>query len=282
MRINRYLSSILAFFLLGGLVAQVDLVSPRDFKAMMKSESDLVILDASKAKSYASSHIKHAVHLDHNDLYTDGDVKGLIRPPADLAEIFGNLGVGDQTKVVVYDDGSQKYSSRVYWILKYLGKEEVYVLHKDLDQWRSARLMLTGEAPSPDPATLTPKVDDAVFASLNEVTSKKDLPDYVLVDVRTADEYNGVEKSDGHIPGAINLNYEDLLTDTGAFRPKDELQKIAVDHGLTNDKGIIFYCKTSVRATVAYLAFKNVLGYDNVKVFDGAYNEWVANHAVVQ
>lgn len=282
MRIKQYFSFLFAFFLIGGLIAQVDLVSPKDFASMMKSDENLVILDASKASSYHTNHVKGAVHIDHNKLNREGDVKGLLLPPAELASFFGNLGVGNNSKVVIYDEGSQKYSSRVYWALKYLGKENVFVLHKELENWRPARIMLTAAPASPEPAVLAPKVNQEVFASIDEVTSKKDLDSYVLVDVRTADEFNGVKNSDGHIPGAINLNYEDLLTDTGAFKSKDELKKIAMDHGLTNDKGIIFYCKTSIRATVAFVAFKEVLGYTNVKVFDGAYNEWVASHSVVQ
>ncbi len=282
MKIKQYFSFLFAFFLIGGLAAQMDLITPKDFSAMMKSDKDMVILDASKASTYSTNHVKGAVHVDHNSLYRDGDVKGLIKPPAELAEIFGSMGVGDDNKVVVYDEGSQKYSSRVYWILKYIGKDNVYILHKDLATWRPARIMLTAEVPKPKSAVFTPKVNEEVFASLDEVMSKKDLQDYALVDVRTADEYSGVKSSEGHIPGAINLNYEDLLTDTGAFKSKAELEKIAQENGLTNDKGIIFYCKTSVRATVAFVAFRDILGYTNVKVFDGAYNEWVANHSVVQ
>ena len=282
MKIKQYFSFLFAFFLIGGLAAQVDLISAKDFAAMMKSEKDLVILDASKASTYATNHVKGAIHIDHNSLYREGDVKGVIKPPAELAEIFGSLGVGDHSKVVVYDEGSQKYSTRVYWILKYLGKENVSILHKDLAEWRPARIMLTAAVPTPEPAALTPKVNDEVYASLDEVETDKDLSGYVLVDVRTPDEYNGVKNSEGHIPGAINLNYEDLLTDTGAFKPKEELEKIAREHGLTSDRGIIFYCKTSVRAAVAFVAFRDMLGYPNVQVYDGAYNEWVAKHSVVQ
>ena len=105
----------------------------------------------------------------------------------------------------------------------------------------------------------------------------------MVVDARTADEFAGNhKKSEGHIPGALNLNYEDLLTSTGTFKSSEELQTIADGLGLTRDKELIFYCQTSIRAGVHYYAFKKILGYENVKVYDGAYNEWFAKKEVVQ
>jgi thiosulfate/3-mercaptopyruvate sulfurtransferase len=282
MKINKIFAILISLFWVGILAAQMDIITPKEFSALVKSDPDIVILDVSKAKTYASSHVKNAVSVDHNDLYKDGPVKGLIKSPEALADYFGKLGVGDQSKVVVYDEGSQKYSSRVYWILKYLGKEDVTVLHKDLAKWRSARILLTASSTKLDPQVLTPRVNSSVFATTKEVAAKKDNPNFMLVDVRTADEFNGIDKSDGHIPGAINLNYEDLLTDNGAFKSASELQKIADTYGLTNDKEIVFYCKTSIRATVSFIAFKNILGCKNVKVYDGAYNEWAASHSIVQ
>jgi thiosulfate/3-mercaptopyruvate sulfurtransferase len=282
MKFNKVFAFLITFLWISVLAAQMDIVTPKEFSALVKSDPDIVILDASKAKTYSGSHIKNAVSIDHNDLYKENGVVGVIKSPEALVDYFGKLGVGDKSKVIVYDEGSQKYSSRVYWILKYLGKEDVSVLHKDLNQWRAARILLTSTPTNLDAAVLTAKVDPSVFATMDEVASKKGNSNFVLVDVRTADEYKGVEKSDGHIPGAINLNYEDLLTDTGAFKSSEELQKIADVHGLSNDMEIVFYCKTSIRAAVAFIAFKNILGCKNVKVYDGAYNEWIANHSVVQ
>ena len=110
----------------------------------------------------------------------------------------------------------------------------------------------------------------------------KEKPEAVIVDCRTADEFNGLKKSEGHIPGAININYEELLTDTGAFKDIEALKTIAEKYGVTPDKELILYCRTSVRAAPAFIAFKNILGYENVRVYDGAYLEWVASHPVIQ
>ena len=273
-----------AFLLLGTYgYSQVDMISAEDFKTVMKENADLVIIDGSKSKLFKTSHLKGSLNLNHNDLYRDGDVKGVIKSPEELAEIFGGLGVGDNRMVVITDDGSQKYSSRIYWVLKYLGYENMKVLHKDKNAWKKVRLELTRKSSTPNPTTFTVNLNPEIFASIDEVKKVKNDNKVVLIDVRTPEEFSGsASNSKGHIPGAININYEDLLTENGAFKTADELQMIAAKNGLTPDKELIFYCRTSVRAGVSFFAFTNILNYPNVKVYDGAYLEWSSVKDVVQ
>ena len=282
----KFLHSIpaLIVFLLAGftLQAQVDLINAKDFMDLTKKCDNLVIVDANKPKNYEVNHIKGAINIDHNDLYRDGDIKGLIKSPEELAAFFGEKGINEDSRVVVYDDGSQKYSSRLYWILKYIGAKKVEILHKDMDDFRTARVPLTAVPGKYAVTTFTPNVDIDYIINLKDVQDRKDLPGVVLIDCREADEFNGLKNSEGHIPGAVNLNYEDLLTETGAFKNKVELMAIAEKYGITADTEVILYCRTSVRATVEFVASRNILGFKNVKVYDGAYLEWVANQPVVQ
>ena len=121
--------------------------------------------------------------------------------------------------------------------------------------------------------TFTPQVNKALYATINEVKSDG----AIIVDCRTAEEFSGAaDNSNGHIPAAINIDHKELLTDTEAFKSKEEMEKVMAKYGITADKEIISYCRTSVRATVLYAALVNVLGYTKVKVYDGAYLEWVA------
>jgi thiosulfate/3-mercaptopyruvate sulfurtransferase len=103
----------------------------------------------------------------------------------------------------------------------------------------------------------------------------------IIVDARTPAEYNGTstdKPSEGHIPGAVNLPYTELLTSTNAFKTKAEIEKIVSAKGITPDKTVYLYCRTSVRAGVIFLALKNILGYNKIKVYDGAYAEWSYNY----
>ena len=274
--------SLVVLFLISSLAltAQVDIIGAKDFMALKKNNKDLVIVDANKPKNYDVNHVKGAININHNDLYKDGEIKGLFMSPEDLAAFFGEKGISENSKVVIYDDGSHKYATRVYYVLKYIGATDINILHKDMDAWRAARVPLTATPASLDATTFTPGVNDAIFADIEYVKTNKDLPGFALIDCRTADEYNGVKKSEGFIPGAININYEELLTDNGAFKSAEALAAIAAEYGITAEDELILYCRTSVRAAVAYVAFKNILGYEKVRVYDGAYLEWVANYPV--
>jgi thiosulfate/3-mercaptopyruvate sulfurtransferase len=263
---------IVAVFLFGTVTAQGDIISAKDFVKLAKTNKNLVIIDASKAESYSKVHVKNAVNIPHATLYKEGDIEGLIMEPADLAQIFGDKGVVETKTIVVYDGGSQKYSSRVYWILKYLGAPDVKLLHKDMDEWRAARLPVTKMPTSVKKGTFTPKVNEAVIADIAYVKSGK----ATIVDCRAIDEFDGsADNSDGHLPGAININYTEFLTDTEAFKSKEEMQKVLDKYGIDANTPIAAYCRTSVRATVVYAALVNVMGYTNIKVYDGAYTEWV-------
>ena len=273
---------MIVLFLLSSisLSAQLDIIDVQDFMTLKKTEKELIIVDANKPKNYDANHIKGAININHNDLYKDGEIKGVLMEAEELANFFGDKGISENSKVVIYDDGSHKYATRVYWTLKYIGANDVSILHKDIDAWRGARVPLTATPASREATTFTPTVNNDIYASMDYVMDNKNATGFVLIDCRTADEYNGIKKSEGHIPGAININYEDLLTETGAFKTADELMAIAKEYGVTAESESLLYCRTSVRAAVAYVAFKNILGFEKVRVYDGAYLEWFANHPV--
>lgn len=277
MRFPTFLVSLI--ILLSINVKAQDVISAKDFMAEFKKNKEIVVVDASNEDNY-KKHIPNAVSIPHTMLYKDGDIEGLIKSPEELAKIFGEKGISNTTPVIIYDDGSSKYNSRVYWILKYAGADNVRLLHKDLDkEWRKVRLPLTAGASKVQPTTFTPKVNEAVIAEIGDVKKGLNDPNVIVVDARTPEEYNGTStknESKGHIKGAININYEEFLTDNGDFKSTEEIQEVAKNHGLSPDKEIIAYCRTSVRAAVIYAALTGV-GYNNVKVYDGAYNEWVAD-----
>jgi thiosulfate/3-mercaptopyruvate sulfurtransferase len=271
------LSLMITLFIgLNALTAQVT-ISAKDFASLQKSNKALVVIDATKAATYAKMHIMKSVNVPYADLNKTGDIAGLIKSPAEIAAYLGKKGITAKSEIVVYDEGSNKYASRVYWVLKYVGAENVKILHKDMNQWKGARLRLTKSATPVKAATFTANVNAAIYADMAEVIAGLNKSDVVLVDCRAANEFDGsVETSKGHLPGAVHIEYKDVLKANGAFKSKEALKELADKHGITADKKVVLYCATSVRAAVSYVAFKNILGLENVKVYDGAYNEWVA------
>lgn len=274
---NIFLVAVVTLFS-STLFAQGDILSAADFMKLYKTDKNLVIIDASKAENYNKVHIKNAINLPHGDLYQIAEIDGLIETPEKLAKILGDHGVSETNTIVLTDGGSQKYSCRIYWILKYLGTPNVKILHKDMIAFKKARVPLTSVPAKRKPVTFNYSVDKSVIANIDEVKSGK----YTLIDARTPEEYNGTaDNSDGHLPGAVNINYTEFLNDKNAFKSKEEMEKLVSRYGITANTPVIAYCRTSVRAAVIFVAFKNVLGYNNIKVYDGAYLEWVyKNNAV--
>lgn len=282
MKIKLFLSVVISFVYLTS-IGQTDLISAKDFMALTKTADNLVIIDAAKESTYKTSHVKGAVNIPHKTLYVEGGVEGVIKSPAELAKIFGRNGISENSKIVIYDDGSQKYSSRVYWILKYIGAKDVKLLHKDMNDWKKVRVPLTRMPAKAKATTFTPTVNKAIYADMAQVKAAKGKAK--VIDARTPEEFNGTSEkpvSPGHIPGAININHKDVLKANEAFKSKAEIEAIAAKNGIKPTDEIILYCKTSVRGAVLFVAFKDILGYNNVKVYDGALEEWQVSNEVVK
>jgi thiosulfate/3-mercaptopyruvate sulfurtransferase len=275
--IKTFSALVIAFlFFAPALFAQGDFVSAKEFSTLIKNKNTKVI-SAQSSKNYKTSHIKGSVHVDHHDLYKKSGPEGMLLSSSALAAYFGKKGISNTNTIIIYDDGKNKYASRVYWILKYLGAKNVKLLHKDMKTWRAARIPLTKTATSVKPVKFTASVNKSVIVDAAYVKAHLKDPKVVIVDVRHITEYNGTSPkpvSKGHIPGAVNVNWKDMINANGSLKSKEELKKIFASKGITSGKTIVLYCATSVRTGIEYVALKSILGYPNVKVYDGAYNEW--------
>lgn len=264
---------ILTAILAGTIMAQDVTVEASDFKNASKNA---IVVDAYTASNYAKMHIQDAINIPHKELYKEGEIEGLLKDPATLAKYFGEKGLTNDAKIIIYDDGSQKYNSRVYWTLKYMGANNVHLLHKDMGDWRKARIRLTRKPASLKAASFNADVQAGMMADMAEAIAASN-GDGILVDARAAGEFAGKEKdSKGHIKNAVNINYELFLDESGAYKSKDEIMQVASSKGLSPEKKIIAYCTSSIRAAVIYIALVDIAGFENVKVYDGAYNEIVA------
>jgi len=268
------------------LSAQVS-ISAKDFGAELKSNKSLVVIDVQAADVYAKQHIQGAINIPHKSLYKPGPIEGQFKDVAELAAIFGKSGVSNTSKIIVYDDGSQKYNSRVWWVLKYLGATDVLLLHKDMAQMEAARIPMTATATALKATTFEPTVNTAMNIDMAAVAALGSNPKALLLDVREPDEYNGVDKdkkSQGHLPGGVYLYYKEMLTPSGAYKTKDEIIAIAAKAGATPDKEIVVYCQTGIKASVVYIALKEIAGFPVVKLYAGAYAEWasVAGNPIVK
>jgi len=258
-----------------------DVISVKEF-LKIKKDANVVLVSTRKASDYGKVHIDGAIHVNHKDLYK-ASPKSTLKSTAEIAKMLGEKGISNTNKIVLYDNGSGKYSGRVYWILKYMGAKNVKILDGHMKAWRMARKPVTKNPVKRKATTFAVNVNKGAIANIAQVKKASNNSASVIVDVRSADEYKGIKESKlpkGHIPSAINLEFKKVLTTKSLLKSKEDLQALFTAAGITKDKEVILYCESSVRAGIMYLALKSALGYPNVKVYDGALFEWTASEVV--
>ena len=208
--------------------------------------------------------------------------------PAAMAKLFGSIGIGPQTTVVLYGDPVQ-FGSYAYWAFTMAGHAKLKLLDGGRRKWLLEKRPLSRDvlnfpavAYPPPAGTSTMRVGrDDVRAHLHE-------PQRLLIDLRSPEEYSGERVSDysfavdhgaertGRIPGAVHLYFKDLLNADDSFKSPDEIRHVLAARAIAPEKfdNIVCYCRLSHRATIGWLALGEILGLGNVKIYDGSWTEW--------
>jgi thiosulfate/3-mercaptopyruvate sulfurtransferase len=230
---------------------------------------------------YLQGHIPGALYIDWtSDIVDPNDaVEAQVAPAERFAEVMGQLGIGDQHLVVVYDaHPASQFATRLWWALNYYGHKEVVVLNGGLPKWQREQLPLDTVVPSYEPATFTPEIQPQLRATAEEMINFLEREDVTLVDARDTGQYTGAvvrgQSRAGHIPGALSLPREELIDPTtGTFRSNEELTHIFDAAGVSPQKQVVAYCNGGVAATTVLFTLA-MLGYPQLTNYDGSWNEW--------
>lgn len=276
------LSLIFTLFIAFILTASAqELISAADLSKQLKND-DYVVVSAELEPVYSKVHITNSVNVPYKAFFKEGDIEGLLVADDEIKKIFGANGISESKTIVVYDEGSMKYASRVAWILKYMGATKVYVLDGGMNAWKAGRKPVTKNPTIVKAATFNGTANKAMIASMDDVKAALSNAGAVVVDAREVGEYKGLEnKSTGHVKGAVNVDHNTIQDDKSLMKSADELAKIFAAAGVTKDKAVILYCSTGVRTAKEYIALTEILKYPNVKVYDGGYNEWKAKGGAI-
>ena len=231
---------------------------------------------------YGKDHIPGAVYFHLNrDLSGQVEAHGGRHPLPDMdkfKQTLQNAGINNETTVIAYDGGEGSYAARLWWLLKYAGHENVYVLNGGYKAWTEAGYPINDEVPEYPKAEFELKQDKDIFASYDEVKKAVDTKDQeiVIIDSRDRKRYLGLEepidKRAGHIPGAINKVWTEGY-ENGSFKTGDEQEKRFSD--IEKNKQIIVYCGSGVTATPNFMALK-AAGYKKVKLYAGSFSDWIS------
>jgi thiosulfate/3-mercaptopyruvate sulfurtransferase len=187
---------------------------------------------------------------------------------------------------VVYGDRNNWFAAFAYWYLKIYGHEDVRILDGGRQKWVDERREMTTEAPSPTPAAYSAKErDESIRAYRDAVRTSLGAGGKALVDVRSPQEYSGEllappgyeqegAQRGGHIPTAQSIPWASAVRDDGTFKPADELRQLYDGKGVSADKAVTAYCRIGERSAHTWFVLRELLGYSDVRNYDGSWTEW--------
>ncbi|NEU32017.1 sulfurtransferase [bacterium LRH843] len=234
-------------------------------------------------KAFAKGHMPGAVYVDlEKDLSSAQTKHGGRHPLPDfkeLAEKLGSIGIGNDTNVIVYDDQGGMFASRFWWLLNRLGHSKVAVLDGGFSKWVSDGYEVTDsiEKKTPKPFALKENGDWALLEA-SDVKEKLNDPNTIIIDSREPNRYLGLEEPidpiAGHIPGAVNYFWKNVLNEDGLWKDSDEVKRHFAD--VDRSKEVIVYCGSGVSACPNILALKRA-GYSDVRLYAGSWSDWITH-----
>lgn len=192
------------------------------------------VFDTRAQAEYAKGHVPGAVRVDVKTWQEQGKKEGGFHDAKAWGEKVGRLGIGHDTRVVVYGS-SPTDTARVWWTLKYLGLENVAILNGGWDLWVKQKLPTDTAAPKVDAVAFEPKFQADRLEEIDSLKKSVQSGKVTVVDARTKDEYTGKEargKRGGHIPGARHLEWKELLAEDGRFKSPEQLRALFRERGI--------------------------------------------------
>jgi thiosulfate/3-mercaptopyruvate sulfurtransferase len=246
----------------------------------------IIEVDYDPKLAYEQGHIPGALLIDWRKDMNKPDVRDII-DAGEFEKLMSRLGISNDTHVILYGDYNNWFATFAFWVFEMYGHQKVQLLNGGRKKWIDSGGELTKEVPAVKPATYkVPKVNYENRVFLEDLLKMKIAdPNLVLVDVRSPAEYTGEitappeypnehAQRGGHIPGAVNIPWGQAIREDGTFKSAEELKQLYSSKGVVPDKRVVTYCRIGERASVTWFVLKHLLGYKDVKVYDGSWTEW--------
>jgi len=235
--------------------------------------------------AYAQGHIPGAVGWNWQTQLQDNIRRDLIDKAA-LEKLLGDSGISNDTTILLYGDNNNWFAAYAFWQLKYYGHNDVRLINGGRKKWAEEKRPLTTDVPKITPTKYTAKTPDESIRARKEqvfaILEKRNTGE--LVDVRSVDEFigkvlappglNETAQRAGHIPGAANIPWAQAVNEDGTFKSADALAQLYGGKGVTGKNEVIAYCRIGERSSHTWFALKYLLGFNDVKNYDGSWTEW--------
>ncbi len=235
--------------------------------------------------AYDQGHIPGAIGWNWQSQLQD-TVRRDLADQRTFEELLSRAGITNDNTIVVYGDNNNWFAAWAFWQLKYYGHQDVRIMNGGRKKWIEEKRELSKDAPKPQATAYRAKAPDAsirakrehVFAALEDKDVAK------LVDVRSNDEYTGkviappgmseTAQRGGHIPTAVNVPWAQAVNEDGTFKTADALKQLYGEKNVTGDGEVIAYCRIGERSSHTWFVLKYLLGFKNVRNYDGSWTEW--------
>lgn len=269
----------------GSIMANIITV---DQLKQLQTEEDVTVVDVRShlqqpnygKAAYDKAHIPGAFFLDmEQDLSGETGEHGGNHPLPNVEELAGKLaemGIDRNQKVVIYDADNTMFAARAWWVLQYIGHEQTMVLEGGLQAWLDLGNEVNAEVPQAETVEFIPTIAAEQIVSMQEVRDR-DRNKTVLIDSRAFKRYIGetepLYKKAGHIPGAQNYFWQDVLTSENMWKDAEVLKQQFV--ALKAAEEIIVSCGSGISACPNIMALKRA-GFNNVKLYPGSFSDWIS------
>ena len=242
-------------------------------------------VDYDPTANYNLGHVPGAVLFDWKKDINDPVTRNIFSKQT-CEDLLQRAGVNNNTTLVLYGDFNNWFAAFAFWAFKYYGFKDLRLMNGGRKKWLEEDRPITKDIPQYQQGNFkATEPDKSIRVFLNQVKEALDKENIAMVDVRSPKEFTGEilappeyptehAQRGGHIPGASNIPWSQAVTDDGTFKSVEELKQIYQSKGIVPDKEIIAYCRIGERSSHTWFVLKYLLGYPNVKNYDGSWTEW--------
>ena len=250
------------------------LVETQELASWLGRRPELRIIDARDPGSYQEGHLPGAVNLPAGTTDDLGaNRQGFPLPLTWAQRLLRIAGITVSSRLVVYDEQGNLLAARVFYFLEFFGNSHVAVLNGGLKKWKAEGRAVTMDVPHVPEGDFAPAPNPPRGATSDWLVKNLNNPQVVIVDARSPAEYRGergVDSRGGHVPGAVNIPWNHVLTpgESQTFLPAAALRQVFAELKITPDRQVVTYCRVGTRAADIYFALR-LLGFKQVRLYDG-------------
>ena len=251
-------------------------IEPAELMEALSSTKELLLVDICTEQNHARHHLPGALHIATGKLVSGiKPATGKLPEISRLESLFSSIGFTGNQHIVAYDDEGGGWAGRFIWTLHAIGHHRASCLNGGLVAWAAEGLPLTREVPDVAPTHVSLRIHPDVIADKEDVLAALGRDDVQIWDARSPEEWAGTRVAaarGGHIPGAINLDWLELIDRKRGLRLREDVGDLVAARGFRPDASIITHCQTHHRSGLSYLVGR-MLGL-NIRAYPGSWSEW--------